>query len=162
MASRWLVHGGETTTERCKLLFVMADMSSSRMHCRKHCYAPCCVLQDQAEEAFQADAGYWVKSTAEQSKAEDIANMLSQDITTQHLLFVSLGSAEYMEFVLKNPSNVPQTVTILSDDPELTWVKFRRKLQTCSYLRFYITPDHKSCWENASPEYQLGFHWALH
>lgn len=75
---------------------------------------------DQTNEAYQADAGYWVKSTAEQSKAEDIANMLSQDITTQHLLFVSLGSAEYMEFVLKNPSNVPQTVTILSDDPELT------------------------------------------
>lgn len=45
--------------------------------------------------------------------------MLSQDITTQHLLFASLGSAEYMEFVLKNPSNVPQTVTIHSDDPEL-------------------------------------------
>lgn len=98
----------------------MADMNSNCMHCRKHCSGPCCVLQDQTNEAYQADADYWVKSTAEQSKAEDIANMLSQDITTQHLLFVSLGSAEYMEFVLKNPSNVPQTVTILSDDPELT------------------------------------------
>lgn len=45
--------------------------------------------------------------------------MLSQAITTQHLLYASLGSAEYMEFVLKNPFNVPQTVTIHSDDPEL-------------------------------------------
>lgn len=53
--------------------------------------------------------------------------MLSQDITTQHLLFASLGSAEYMEFVLKNPSDVPQTVTVHSDDPELRRVKLRRK-----------------------------------
>lgn len=45
--------------------------------------------------------------------------MLSQAITTRHLLYASLGSAEYMEFVLKNPFNVPQTVTIHSDDPEL-------------------------------------------
>lgn len=60
-----------------------------------------------------------MKSDAELNKAEDIANMLSQDITTQHLLFATLGSAEYVEFVLKNPSNAPQTVTIHSDDPEL-------------------------------------------
>lgn len=60
-----------------------------------------------------------IKPIAELSKAEGIANMLSQAITTQHLLYASLGSAEYMEFVLKNPFNVPQTVTIHSDDPEL-------------------------------------------
>lgn len=57
----------------------------------------------------------------EYSKAEGIANMLSQAITTQHLLYANLGSAEYMEFVLKNPFNVPQTVTIHSDDSELRW-----------------------------------------
>lgn len=45
--------------------------------------------------------------------------MLRQAITTHHLLYASLGSAEYMEFVLKNPFHVPQTVTIQSDDPEL-------------------------------------------
>lgn len=45
--------------------------------------------------------------------------MLSRSITTQHLLYAGLGAAEYMEFVLKNPFNVPQTVTIHSDDPEL-------------------------------------------
>lgn len=53
------------------------------------------------------------------SKAEGITNMLSQAITTQHLLYASLGSAEYMEFVLKNPFNVHHSVTILSDDSEL-------------------------------------------
>ncbi|XP_008278421.1 nephrocystin-4 [Stegastes partitus] len=56
----------------------------------------------------------------EQSKAEGIANMLSRAITTQHRLYASLGSAEYMEFVLRNPFNVPQTVTVHSDDPELS------------------------------------------
>uniref|UniRef100_UPI0037E876E4 nephrocystin-4 n=1 Tax=Semicossyphus pulcher TaxID=241346 RepID=UPI0037E876E4 len=61
-----------------------------------------------------------ITPSEERSKAEGIANMLSQAITTQHLLYASLGSAEYMEFVLKNPFNVPQTVTILSDDPELS------------------------------------------
>ncbi|XP_047228161.1 nephrocystin-4-like isoform X4 [Girardinichthys multiradiatus] len=54
------------------------------------------------------------------SKAEGIANMLSQAITTHHLLYASLGSAEYMEFVLKNPFNMPQTVTIHTDDSELS------------------------------------------
>ncbi|XP_015235683.1 PREDICTED: nephrocystin-4 [Cyprinodon variegatus] len=56
----------------------------------------------------------------EYSKEEGIANMLSQAITTQHLLYASLGSAEYMEFVLKNPFNVPKTVTIHTDDSELS------------------------------------------
>uniref|UniRef100_A0A8C9X5S1 Nephrocystin 4 n=1 Tax=Sander lucioperca TaxID=283035 RepID=A0A8C9X5S1_SANLU len=61
-----------------------------------------------------------LKPSEKHSKAEGIANMLSQAITTQHLLYASLGSAEYMEFVLKNPFNAPQTVTIHSDDPELS------------------------------------------
>lgn len=125
-------------------------------------YSPCCIFQEQTKEAYQADAGYWVKSAAELSKDEDIANMLRQDITTQHLLFASLGSAEYMEFVLKNPSNVPQTVTIHSDDSELRWVKLRRKLYICSFLCFCVTSDQKSCWDNASFQYQYGFHWVLH
>ncbi|XP_029994709.1 nephrocystin-4 [Sphaeramia orbicularis] len=60
------------------------------------------------------------KLSEEHSKAESITSMLSQAITTQHLLYASLGSAHYMEFVLKNPFNVPQTVTIHSDDPELS------------------------------------------
>nr|XP_015822952.2 nephrocystin-4 isoform X2 [Nothobranchius furzeri] len=61
-----------------------------------------------------------VKPNEEYKKAEGIASMLSLAITTQHLLYASLGSAEYMEFVLKNPFTVPQTVTIHSDDSELS------------------------------------------
>uniref|UniRef100_A0A146WLA6 Nephrocystin-4 n=1 Tax=Fundulus heteroclitus TaxID=8078 RepID=A0A146WLA6_FUNHE len=77
----------------------------------------------------------------EYSKAEGIANMLSQAITTQHLLYASLGSAEFMEFVLKNPFNVPQTVTIHSDDSELSvitdteeWRYFKALTKTATPL----------------------------
>ncbi|XP_040008385.1 nephrocystin-4 isoform X2 [Xiphias gladius] len=77
-------------------------------------------VMDQTKESELAREPFHIKPREERSKAEGIANMLSQAITTQHLLYASLGSAEYMEFVLKNPFNVPQTITILSDDPELS------------------------------------------
>uniref|UniRef100_A0A7N6BPE9 Nephrocystin 4 n=1 Tax=Anabas testudineus TaxID=64144 RepID=A0A7N6BPE9_ANATE len=77
-------------------------------------------IMDQSKEAQLARDPHKTKPSEQCNKAEGIANMLSQAITTQHLLYASLGSAEYMEFVLKNPFNVPQTVTIHSDDPELS------------------------------------------
>ncbi|XP_068161997.1 LOW QUALITY PROTEIN: nephrocystin-4 [Antennarius striatus] len=61
-----------------------------------------------------------INSIEDDSKAQGISNMLCQAITTEHLIYASLGSAEYMEFVLRNPFNVPQTVTIHSDDPDLS------------------------------------------
>ncbi|XP_061592666.1 nephrocystin-4 isoform X1 [Cololabis saira] len=92
-----------------------------------------------------------VKPEGEHSKAERIANMLGQAITTQHLLYASLGSAEYMEFVLKNPFNVPQTVTIQSDDPELSvittteeWRYFKALTKTPTPLEenmFHVEED---------------------
>ncbi|XP_034552451.1 nephrocystin-4 [Notolabrus celidotus] len=77
-------------------------------------------VMDWSKEAQLAREQDQSKPNQERSKAEGIANMLSQAITTQHLLYASLGSAEYMEYVLKNPYNIPQTVTIHSDDPELS------------------------------------------
>nr|XP_046253465.1 nephrocystin-4 [Scatophagus argus] len=92
----------------------------------------------EAQLAIEPDQ---IKPTEEHSKAKSIANMLSQAITTQYLLFASLGSAEYMEFVLKNPFNVPQTVTIHSDDPELSvitnteeWAYFKALTKTPTLL----------------------------
>ncbi|XP_044207791.1 nephrocystin-4 isoform X2 [Thunnus albacares] len=77
-------------------------------------------VTDQTKEARLARELQHIKPFEERNKTEAIANMLSQAITTQHLLYASLGSAEYMEFVLKNPFNVPQTITIHSDDSELS------------------------------------------
>ncbi|KAK7879972.1 hypothetical protein WMY93_033362 [Mugilogobius chulae] len=55
----------------------------------------------------------------EQNKAQSITHMLSQAITTEHPLCCSLGSAEYLEYVLRNPFNTAHTVTVSSDRPEL-------------------------------------------
>ncbi|XP_034731405.1 nephrocystin-4 isoform X2 [Etheostoma cragini] len=77
-------------------------------------------VTDRSKESRLVTELKQIKPSEKQSKAEGIANMLSQAITTQHLLYASLGCAEYMEFVLKNPFNAPQTVTIHSDDPELS------------------------------------------
>ncbi|KAK1899075.1 Nephrocystin-4, partial [Dissostichus eleginoides] len=74
----------------------------------------------QTKEAQLARGLNKMKPSEQHSKAECIANMLSQAITTQHLLYASLGSAEYTEFVLRNPFNTPQTVTVHIDDPELS------------------------------------------
>nr|XP_057939815.1 nephrocystin-4 isoform X2 [Doryrhamphus excisus] len=75
------------------------------------------------------------------NKAEGISNMLCHAITTSYQLYASLGSAEYMEFVLKNPFNSPQTVTIHSDDPELSvitnteeWQYFKQLTKTPTTL----------------------------
>ena len=62
-----------------------------------------------------------IEAYRERCKAEGITNMLSKAITTTHTLYATLGTAEFFEFVLKNPFNVPQTVTIECDDPELRW-----------------------------------------
>ncbi|XP_054464915.1 nephrocystin-4 [Anoplopoma fimbria] len=105
----------------------------------------------RTKEARLARVLHQIKPSEEHSKAEVIANMLSQAITTQHLLYASLGSAEYMEFVLKNPFNVPQTVTIHSDDPELSaitnteeWAYFKALTKTPTPLEenmFHLEED---------------------
>ncbi|KAG7226929.1 hypothetical protein INR49_022224 [Caranx melampygus] len=97
-------------------------------------------VKDQTKEAQLAREHHQIKPSEERSKAESIANMLSQAITTQHLLYASLGSAEYMEFVLKNPFNVPQTVTIHSDDPELSVITNTEEWQYFKALTKTPTP----------------------
>ncbi|XP_075882230.1 nephrocystin-4 [Nelusetta ayraudi] len=98
-------------------------------------------LKDAATEAPPREGVHWIPRISERAKAEGIASMLSRAITTEHLLFASLGSAHYMEFVLKNPFNVPQTVTVRSDDPELSvitsteeWAHFKVLTKTPTRL----------------------------
>ncbi|EDL14942.1 nephronophthisis 4 (juvenile) homolog (human), isoform CRA_c [Mus musculus] len=56
----------------------------------------------------------------ERTKAESIAGVLSQAITTHHTLYATLGTAEFFEFALKNPHNTQHTVAIEIDSPELS------------------------------------------
>ncbi|CDQ86114.1 unnamed protein product [Oncorhynchus mykiss] len=69
----------------------------------------------------------------ERSKAEGITHILSQAITIHHTLYATLGTAEYLEYVLRNPFNTPQTVTIYSEDPELSVIT------DCDEWRYFKT-----------------------
>ncbi len=53
------------------------------------------------------------------NKKEGILNMLSQAITVEHTIHPSLGTAEFFEFILRNPYNTEHTVIIEVTDPEL-------------------------------------------
>ncbi|XP_075406576.1 nephrocystin-4 isoform X5 [Tenrec ecaudatus] len=61
-----------------------------------------------------------IEAYRERTKAEGIAGLLSQAITTQHTLYAALGAAEFFEFALKNPHNTQHTVSIEIDSPELS------------------------------------------
>ena len=54
-----------------------------------------------------------------QTKKDGIMNMLSQSISTEHTINPSFGTPEFFEFVLKNPFNVKQTITIEHEDADL-------------------------------------------
>lgn len=54
-----------------------------------------------------------------QTKKDGIINMLSQSISTEHTINPSFGTSEFFEFVLKNPLNVQQTITIEHEDKDL-------------------------------------------
>lgn len=55
----------------------------------------------------------------ERTKAQSIASALSLAITTEHTVYATLGTAEFFEFVLRNPHNTQHTVTVEVDTPEL-------------------------------------------
>ncbi|XP_035378010.1 nephrocystin-4 isoform X1 [Electrophorus electricus] len=79
------------------------------------------VSQQRREERVRHAADlHVIEVYRERCKAEGITTMLSQAITATHTLYATLATAEFFEFVLKNPFNVPQTVTIECDDPELS------------------------------------------
>ncbi|KAK3540323.1 hypothetical protein QTP70_029591 [Hemibagrus guttatus] len=92
-----------------------------------------------------------IEAYRERCKVEGIINMLSQAITTTHTIYATLGTAEFFEFVLKNPFNIPQTVTIECEDPELSvivnaeeWRYFKDMTKTCTALEvemFHMKED---------------------
>uniref|UniRef100_A0A672NJE6 Nephrocystin 4 n=1 Tax=Sinocyclocheilus grahami TaxID=75366 RepID=A0A672NJE6_SINGR len=81
-----------------------------------------------------------IEAYRERCKTQEITNMLSQAITTKHTLYATLGTAEFFEFVLKNPFNVPQTVTIECDDPELSVIVKTEEWRYFKELTKTLTP----------------------
>ncbi|XP_072306312.1 nephrocystin-4 [Eucyclogobius newberryi] len=86
------------------------------------------------------DSAQMSSPDVEQSKAEGIAHMLSRAITTEHPLFCSLGSAEYLEYVLRNPFNTAHTVTICSDHSELSVITSAEEWRYFKSLSHSPTP----------------------
>uniref|UniRef100_A0AAY4BCM5 Nephrocystin-4 n=1 Tax=Denticeps clupeoides TaxID=299321 RepID=A0AAY4BCM5_9TELE len=81
-----------------------------------------------------------IEAYRERSKVEGITNMLSKVITTEHTVYATLGTIEFFEFVLKNPFNVQQTITIESDDPELSVIVSTEEWRYLKELNKTSTP----------------------
>ncbi|MGH0136436.1 UNVERIFIED_CONTAM: hypothetical protein FKN15_066202 [Acipenser sinensis] len=81
-----------------------------------------------------------VKAYRERSKAESITKMLSLAITAQHTVYATLGTAEFFEFALKNPSNTQHTVTIECEDPELSVIVDTQEWRHFKELSKTLTP----------------------
>uniref|UniRef100_A0AAV2M0Z1 Protein kinase domain-containing protein n=1 Tax=Knipowitschia caucasica TaxID=637954 RepID=A0AAV2M0Z1_KNICA len=77
-------------------------------------------------------------------KAEAITLMLSRAITTEHWLFCSLGSAHFLEYVLRNPFTTAHTVTISSDQPELSVITNPEEWQYFRSLKSDSSPVEKN------------------
>ena len=61
---------------------------------------------------------------SENMKSVGISNRLEEYITTHHMIYSSLGRAEFFEFSLKNPYPDEQTVLISVNDSELKYIPF--------------------------------------
>lgn len=58
----------------------------------------------------------------ERLRHEKILSSLAGNITTSHQIYPSFGTAEFFEFVLRNPYSTDQNVSIICDDQELKYV----------------------------------------
>ncbi|XP_048375433.1 nephrocystin-4 isoform X2 [Sphaerodactylus townsendi] len=99
-----------------------------------------------------------IEAYRERIKAESIASMLSQAITTHHTLYAMFGTTEFFEFVLKNPYGVQHTVTIETDNPELSVIVDSREWKHFKELTKTVTPLEEDMFhlhENLMPQVYL-------
>ncbi|XP_045856473.1 nephrocystin-4 isoform X1 [Meles meles] len=85
------------------------------------------LLAQQSVRAQHARDLQVIAAYRERMKAESISSALSLAITTTHTIHVTLGTAEFFEFALKNPHNMQHTVTIEVDNPELSIIQDSRE-----------------------------------
>nr|XP_035920399.1 nephrocystin-4 isoform X1 [Halichoerus grypus]XP_035920401.1 nephrocystin-4 isoform X1 [Halichoerus grypus] len=78
------------------------------------------MLAQQSIRAQHARDLQVIAAYRERTKVESITSALSLAITTKHTIHVTLGTAEFFEFALRNPHNMQHTVTIEVDNPELS------------------------------------------
>ena len=54
-----------------------------------------------------------------QTKHDQILNKLREFTTTEYAIYPNFGIVEFFEFVITNPCNEPQVITIIIDDPDI-------------------------------------------
>ncbi|XP_019602256.2 nephrocystin-4 isoform X1 [Rhinolophus sinicus] len=80
------------------------------------------LLAQQGVRAQHARDLQVIAAYRERTKAQSITSALSLAITTEHTVYTTLGTAEFFEFVLRNPHNTQHTVTVEVDTPELSLI----------------------------------------
>ncbi|XP_072564696.1 nephrocystin-4-like, partial [Paramormyrops kingsleyae] len=130
--------GGEVEAARRRKL---ARMEAVRQHEERGHSPPWPRLPSRRQEQLEhlRDLGV-IEAYRERRKAESIAAMLSQAITLRHTVHAALGTAEFFEFVLRNPFNMPQTITVECEDPELSVITSSREWRHFKELTKSTTP----------------------
>lgn len=75
-----------------------------------------------------------------QTKHDQIMNKLHEYITTEYAIYPNFGIVEFFEFVLTNPYNEAQTVTIIVDDADLQLITDVREWKHLKLLHQIYTP----------------------
>ncbi|KAK7093408.1 nephrocystin-4-like isoform X2 [Littorina saxatilis] len=86
----------------------------------------------------------------DQMKRDGIMTMLSQNITTEHTIFPTFATAEFFEFVLRNPYNQEHLLTIEWNDKDLRVVTDGREWRHYKQLCALSTPMEEGMFSSKS------------
>ncbi|XP_066296453.1 nephrocystin-4-like isoform X4 [Branchiostoma lanceolatum] len=141
--------GGELDSARKRKLARMQAVRQTQ-GCEKDLNTVNTVLLQKEEKAQRNRDLRTVELYREQTKHDGITSMLSQVITTHYTVFPSLGTAEFFEFVLKNPYNVEHTITVDSDTPQLSIITDVREWRQFKQAHDLNTPLEESMFGTTS------------
>ncbi|XP_073459794.1 nephrocystin-4 [Aquarana catesbeiana] len=98
-----------------------------------------------------------IEAYRERTKAECISSMLNQAITSNYIVYATLGTAEFFEFQLKNPYNVQYTVSIETDHADLRVIVDTQEWRHFKQLTNTTTPIEENMFhiDQQSPSPQL-------
>ncbi|XP_078617317.1 nephrocystin-4-like isoform X2 [Branchiostoma floridae x Branchiostoma japonicum] len=141
--------GGELDSVRKRKLARMQAVRQTQ-GCEKDLNTVNTVLLQKEEKAQKTRDLRTVELYREQTKHDGITSMLSQVITTHYTVFPSLGTAEFFEFVLKNPYNVEHTITVDCDTPQLSIITDVREWRQFKQAHDLNTPLEESMFGTTS------------
>ncbi|XP_060788176.1 nephrocystin-4 [Neoarius graeffei] len=147
----WLQNRGETEEVRQRKSDRMAAVRQHEENTTSNVHEKASYTRRKEDRTQRSQDLRLIEAYRERCKVQGIINMLSQAITTTYTIYATPGTAEFFEFVLKNPFSIPQTVTIECEDPELSvivnaeeWRYFKDLTKTCTPLEvemFHMKED---------------------